>query len=179
VSTSLREQCRIGERIAIAPGVDMSLLGTALHACIGASFTDLRAPLSETEVASILAGFGVGNAVAPAAVLSQVTALHGWINSRWPSARAYAEIPVQSVLPEGQVLNGRIDLLLDTDTGWVLIDHKSSPLASEHWGQLAQDHGAQLAAYAEAVTQATGRPVQECWLFLPVAGGGVAVEWEG
>lgn len=178
VSTTLREQCRIGERIAIAPGVDMSLLGTALHACIGASFTDLRAPLSETEVASILAGFGVGNAVAPNAVLSQVTALHGWINSRWPSARAYAEIPVQSVLPEGQVLNGRIDLLLDTDKGWVLIDHKSSPLASEQWAQLAQDHGAQLAAYAEAVTQATGRPVQECWLFLPVAGGGVAVAWE-
>lgn len=179
VSASVREQCRIGERIAVTPEVNMSLLGTALHACIGASFTDLRAPLSETEVRSILAGFGVATAVAPAAVLGQVTALHGWINSRWPSARAHAEIPVQSVLPEGQVLNGRIDLLLDTDTGWVLIDHKSSPLASGHWAQLAHEHGAQLAAYAQAVTQVTGRPVQECWLFLPVAGGAVAVECEG
>jgi len=28
-------------------------------------------------------------------------------------------------------------------------------------------------AYADAVRQATGREVSECWLFLAVAGGGV------
>ena len=172
----VREQCRIGVRIAVAPEVDMSLLGTALHACIGVSFTDPRAPLSEAEVQSMLAGFGAANAVSPAAVLRQVQALHQWIASRWPSATPHAEIPVQCLLPTGQVLNGRIDLLLDTDTGWVLIDHKSSPLAPDRWAQLADEHGSQLAAYAQAVTQATGRPVQECWLFLPVAGGGVGVE---
>jgi ATP-dependent exoDNAse (exonuclease V) beta subunit len=74
-------------------------------------------------------------------------------------------------LPTGQVLNGRIDLLLETEGGWVLIDHKSNPGAAEHWEQLAIDYGAQLSAYAHALHQASGRQVAEAWLFLPVAAG--------
>lgn len=167
------ERCRIGERVLVASGADMSVLGTAIHACIGLSFTDRKVPLSEVEVSNILSGFEVSEYLSPVSVLRQVNAFHEWLARRWPGAKPHAEIAVQSVLSSRQVLNGRIDLLLETDAGWILIDHKSSQLAPDHWDQLADEYGAQMAAYSAAVEKASGRKVTEQWLFLPVAGGGV------
>ena len=175
VPATIFENCRIGERIPVASGADMSALGTAIHACIGLSFTDTNVPLSEAEVAKVLSGFGVSEYISPMAVLRQVSAFHEWLASRWPGARPYAEIPVQSVLKSGQVLNGRIDLLLETNAGWILIDHKSTQLAPDHWGQLADEYGAQMDTYAESVERVTGELVVEKWLFLPVAGGAVSI----
>ncbi|MCK6383995.1 MAG: hypothetical protein L6Q52_06570 [Rhodocyclaceae bacterium] len=58
----------------------------------------------------------------------------------------------------------------------VLIDHKSTQQSAEHWEHLANDHGAQLMAYGEAIRLATGREIKEFWLFLPVAGGAVRLD---
>ena len=175
VPTTVLEKCRVGERIQVAQGADMSVLGVAIHACIGLSFTDRNAPLSVREVENVLSGFGVLPHLSPAAVMRQISAFHEWLASRWPSARPYAEIAVQSLWPSGQVLNGRIDLLLETDAGWVLIDHKSSQLPLDHWDQLATEYGGQLAAYANGVERASGKKVTERWLFLPVAGGALSI----
>jgi ATP-dependent exoDNAse (exonuclease V) beta subunit len=108
-------------------------------------------------------------------VLRQVQAFHAWLEDRWPGAKPNAEIAVQSLLESGQVLNGQIDLLLELDEGWILIDHKSSQLAPEHWDQLAVEYGAQIGAYAKAVEHASHKNVLEGWIFLPVAGGAVSV----
>ena len=169
------EKVRIGDRIPVVDGTDMSLLGSALHACIAASFTDDAAPLSHDEVEKTLRAFGVSECVSAAAVLRQISALRAWIAERWGKVTPFAEYPVQSVLDSGQTLNGRIDLLLQTSDGWVLIDHKSSPGRSENWDNLAREYGSQLAAYGRAVEKASGRPVIEAWLYLPVAAGGVRV----
>ena len=40
---------------------------------------------------------------------------------------------------------------------------------------LAAEHGPQLSCYALALERATSRAVQESWVFLPGAGGGVAL----
>jgi len=89
----------------------------------------------------------------------------------------HAEYPVQAVLPNGQVLLGRVDLLIERADGMVLIDHKANPLGAEHWDELTREHAGQLQAYAAAVAQASGKPVREVWLFLPVAGVALRVEF--
>ena len=61
-------------------------------------------------------------------------------------------------------------MLLDTPAGWVLIDHKSNPGGKSHDDGLAEEHGPQLSAYAEAIEQCTGKAVKEQWLYMPVAG---------
>lgn len=177
ILTTVLEKCRIGTRIPVARDADMSVLGTAIHACICLSFTDRHVPLSEIEVENILNSFDVSAHLSPVDVLRQVSALHEWIASRWPDARPHAEIAVQSILPSGQVLNGRIDLLLETKAGWILIDHKSSQLAPDHWDKLATEYGAQMAAYAKAVEQAFGQKIVENWLSLPVAGGALRIDF--
>jgi len=70
-------------------------------------------------------------------------------------------------------------LLLETDNGLILIDHKSSQRSPDHWEKLATEHGAQMAAYAQGVEQASGRKVTEHWLFLPVAGGALSIGFSG
>jgi ATP-dependent exoDNAse (exonuclease V) beta subunit len=163
------EKCLIGERIPVVAGLDMSTLGTAIHACLALSFADRAVPLTEADVGAILRAFEVSEYLSATAVLNQVQAFHAWLEGRWPGARPAAEVSVQSMLESGQVL------LLETDEGWVLIDHKSSQLSCEHWDQLAAEYGAQIGAYAGAIEQASDKQVLECWIFLPVAGGALSV----
>lgn len=175
-SAAVLEKVPVGTRIAVAGTVDMAQLGNAIHACIAASFA-AGAGLPEVgEIDGTLAGFGVADAVAGKAVQAQIAALHGWIAQRWPGAQGLAECPVQSCLPSGQVLTGRTDLILQTGSGWILIDHKASAAAVEGWDHLAAEYTPQLAAYAEAIAAATATPVREAWLYLPVAAGAVRVD---
>jgi hypothetical protein len=37
------------------------------------------------------------------------------------------------VLDNGQRMNGWIDVLVDTEEGWVIIDHKSFPGGKSEW----------------------------------------------
>ncbi len=169
------DKCKIGKRIAVASGADRSMLGTAIHDCLALSFANRTVPLTEPEVQRILEGYDIAECLSAHAVLQQVYAFHAWLEERWPGAKPNAEIAVQSLLASGQVLNGRIDLLLETTAGWILIDHKSSQLAPEHWDQLATEYGAQIDAYGKAVEQSSRKNVLETWIFLPVAGGGLRI----
>ncbi len=120
--------------------------------------------------------------VSPAAVRAAgrpSAALTAWIAERCPACPRHAEVPIESVLPSGQVLHGRIDLLLETQKGWVLIDHKANPAPRARWEQVATEHGGQLSVYADALARTTGHPVEEVWLVLPVAAGAMRVRAGG
>ena len=173
---AIAEQQRIGERIALSGSVDMAQLGTAIHACIAAALTDAGAPQSLEEIGEILVGHGVGDVVTAQSVQRQIDALINWMAQRWPTARRHAEIPVEAMLDNGQVMQGRIDLLLETPDGWILLDHKSNPQGPEKWPEIAHEHSGQLMTYGNAVTQATGKQVLESWLFFPVSAGAVRIE---
>jgi ATP-dependent helicase/nuclease subunit A len=167
------EQQRLGERLTVAADPDWGTLGNAIHACLALAFCSTEVALALPDVERIFMQLGVSGHIQPEALLAQLQAFRQWLDTRWPGHRAMAEVPVYATMPNQQQLNGRIDLLLETADGYVLIDHKSSPLSSDQWQQLAERYGGQLDAYAEAVVQATGKPVLERWLYLPVAGGAV------
>jgi len=120
----------------------------------------------------------VGHAVTAKAVVQQINALESWINQRWPGAKRHAEIPVEAIQNNGQIIQGRIDLLLEMQQGWILFDHKANPLGSEKWPEIAHAHSVQIISYGNAVAQATGKPIMESWLFFPMSGGAVKVENE-
>lgn len=164
----------VGERIAITAAVDMEDLGQALHLCIAK--IGAHGSIGIAEVQSILARWGVDNAVAGDAVLAQLQAFQGWLEKRWPGCPVHVEVPVEVNLDDGVRLRGRIDFLIDTPRGWVLLDHKANPRGAAREDTLIQKHGQQLDSYADALVRATGRQVIEMWLFLPVAGQAARVE---
>jgi ATP-dependent exoDNAse (exonuclease V) beta subunit len=89
---------------------------------------------------------------------------------------AMPEWPIESILENGQVLDGRVDLLLDLGDYWILLDHKSNPGAKADWPTLANTHGGQMLAYQTAIEAASGKPVKETWLVLPVSAGAIRIE---
>ena len=165
---TIEESIALGSRMTLKPGVDMAQLGTAVHGCIGASFTDPGAPLNVEEIEVMLQRMGVGSAVQTQELLGQIAVFIAWIKARWPEAVPYAEIPTEMQMPNGQLLQGRIDLLLKVKGGWILIDHKSNPGGSDRWEAVAQENVGQLVAYKNAVEHASGEKVLESWLFLPI-----------
>lgn len=180
-SASVARPCRItdttslGDRIAVKAGTDITALGNAIHACIATAFTDPDTPLDEARATRILNGFGLEGAIDPSGLVRQIGALDQWISLRWPDCRRHAEIPVESILLSGQFLHGRIDLLLEVASGWVLLDHKANPAPRDRWDQVAMEHGGQLSVYADALVRATGRSVTEAWIVLPVAAGAIQI----
>lgn len=174
-SCTVSESISLGKRMSLKPGVDMAQLGTAIHGCIGASLTDPSAPLTVDEIENVLQRMGVAEAVQPQELLDQIAAFSTWIKTRWPEAVHYAEIPTEMQMPNGQVLQGRIDLLLKVNGGWILIDHKSNPGGADRWEAIAQEYAGQLGAYKDAVEKASGEKVIESWLFLPVGAGMVSI----
>lgn len=165
----------VGERLTVQDGVDWGVLGSAIHACFALHFT-VKRPLQEDEVSVVLGNFGVRPFIQAPGLGKQISALQDWLGKKWPEHIALAEVPVRAILENGQVLQGRIDLLLETPLGYILIDHKSSPLGFEEWEKLAEQYSGQLDAYADAINLCGEKMVLEKWLFLPVAGGALRVE---
>ena len=175
-SMVVAETITLGERLAIGSGVDWSTVGHAVHAAMALAFVDLSKAIQAENVQEILAGYQLSAHVSAAALAAQINVATQWVGERWPDCHTFPEWPVEAILPSGQVLNGRIDLLVDAGTHWVLIDHKSNPGARGTWPDLANIHGGQLLAYRAAIEQVTGKPVKEIWLVLPVAAGGIRIE---
>jgi ATP-dependent helicase/nuclease subunit A len=170
------ETVSIGERLSIGSGRDWATIGHAVHAAMALAFVDVSRPIRTEDVQAILSGYQLTAHISAATLASQVTAVMQWIGQRWPAAKALPEWPVESILQNGQIINGRIDLLLDVGDHWVLVDHKSNPGARSNWPELANAHGGQLLAYQAAIEAATGKPVKEIWLVFPVSAWAIRIE---
>jgi ATP-dependent helicase/nuclease subunit A len=169
------EHLPVGQRIGLGRGADMQKVGSAIHACIAAAFASRPTALTAPEIAAVLSGWDVRE-LAPEAALAQIDALDAWVAQRWPGARIHCEIPVEARRDNGQILKGQIDLLIETSSGWVLIDHKSNPGGASTREEIVQRYGGQLRLYKEGVERATRRQVVETWLYFPVAGSAVRVQ---
>lgn len=157
----------LGVRIALAGKPDMADLGTALHLCLARA--GVQRKVVPDEVDRVLGMWGVANSVDREAVIAQLTCFQEWLHKRWPGSPILVEVPIETDGPDGTRIRGRIDLLVETPPGWVLLDHKANPGGADRDDDLANAHGPQLASYAAALFAATGKPVVEAWLYLPVA----------
>ena len=167
------EVVEVGPRIAVH-GEDMGKIGTALHAVIAMEFVNPdRDDTLDRAAALICTGAGEG-AVAPADAVECARRLRRALDARFRPRRVLVEHPVELLEDNGQVLHGWIDLLLETEAGWIVVDHKSSPRPRSEWRDEAAEHSGQLAAYARALRGA-GLGFAGCWVHLPVSGGLVEV----
>lgn len=157
----------VGVRLSLAGKPDMASLGTALHLCIAQAGVLGCAQASEVE--RILTTWAVAHSVDKDAVCAQVTAFQTWLAKRWPGCPVHVEVPIEAAGPNGTRIRGRIDLLVDAPEGWILLDHKSNPGGAARDEDLVAEHGPQLDSYGHALLAATGKPVTQRWLYLPVA----------
>lgn len=156
---------------------DWSRVGNSLHAFLAADLPGLSDEQRLERARRLLAFAQLLALIEPAALVRASDGLRRWANGRWPGAKWRRELPVAGVIETEhgrQRIEGTIDLLLELDSGVVLIDHKSYPGRQSTWREKAQEYVPQLAAYAE-VLRMGGHHVLSQWLSYPVAGGVVEI----
>lgn len=79
------------------------------------------------------------------------------------------------MLSSESLRQGAIDLVVETDNGWIIIDHKSNPQPKEKWLEIAQNHTGQLKAYRDTLETLSGKPVISTLVYFSISGGLVEV----
>ena len=82
-------------------------------------------------------------------------------------AAYYREVFISAPLPNGTLMEGFIDLLLDEPEGLTIIDYKTDSVETpDDIAQAAQRHAVQMGLYAWAAGQVTGKPVRQAVLLF-------------
>jgi len=161
-------QIQLGPRLPFVGTPDMQALGEAVHAILAADDQQAAAAVRQAKADGILARWGVHQVRTPD-VLEASERLDAQLRSLWPEGRFHREAPVSARM-DGQLISGRIDLLVEHQDGYAIIDHKSFPGPPETWAGRAAGYGPQLKLYAEAVETATGLPCPGLFIHMPIVG---------
>jgi len=78
-----------------------------------------------------------------------------------PAREVYRDLPPEAAADDVVIVQGMIDLLLEEDDGFVLVDYKTDRREPE---QAALRYGTQIRLYRRAVEEILGRPVKEAYL---------------
>ena len=160
----------IGPRIELDGTPDFQKLGNAVHGFLGADLPGLDPAVREQMADGLLRGWEVDEALRTADLLRVGDALQEWIGSRWPTATWHREWPLQGRQTDGSICKGIADLVLETDKGFIIIDHKSYPGDRKESIQKAESFAGQLAAYADIIARATGKPILGTFIHMPISG---------
>jgi ATP-dependent exoDNAse (exonuclease V) beta subunit len=163
------ERISLGKRLALTGSPDMSALGDAVHGFFAADAGWRVLAERERLVDALMARWGVAGALASTDIVAAADKLWEFISKRWPESAVVREWPVAGQI-ELQRVRGRIDLLIDTPGGLVIIDHKTYPGKPETWDERVVGYAAQLNLYGRLCTAATGKPIAGLFVHLPVAG---------
>ena len=166
----------VGGPIAVTGALDAESMGNAVHAFLGADDPAAGTGAREHAAAALLLRHGAPGALPPASLVrcsddlrAALTRLHG------PPLRELREWPVSLRLSEIAV-SGWLDLAWELPGGWVVVDYKTRGTGGDDFLARAADHGAQLGAYALALTRVTDKPVVASYVHLVLAGLLVPIE---
>jgi ATP-dependent exoDNAse (exonuclease V) beta subunit len=149
----------------------MNQVGSAIHAFLAAD------PLSGAEeprvaiATELLSLYGLTGVIRPDLLLVAHDTLKAWLDTRYPGARWRREVPIVGAVasPTGaRQARGAIDLLLETDEGWVIVDHKTYP--GGDFEAKARGFLPQLAAYGKLLEAEGSRPVLTKLVHFPIGG---------
>lgn len=176
-SLSSRPRFLQAERKGLSP----TERGTVMHLVL--QHLDLRRPLDLADVRDQLAGMERSELLTPqqAAAVDAEAIAHFFASPLGlrvrqhpdrvrrelsftlavPATEIYSDLPATVASDDVVIVQGMIDLLLDEEDGYVLVDYKTDRREPE---QAALRYGTQIRLYRRAVEEILGRPVKEAYL---------------
>jgi ATP-dependent exoDNAse (exonuclease V) beta subunit len=142
------KQVRLGDRFALSGKPDMAALGEACHRFFAADDLELDAEARLHLANANLLRWGAPQLAAADLVLAS-DRLTAFLKDRFPNGQIRREWPVHGAVGE-QIIDGRLDLLVEQPAGYIIVDHKSFPAVVENnaerlmaaAGQLSTIHSA-------------------------------------
>jgi len=107
-------------------------------------------------------------------VIESIDNFHDLIQSEFKPTEWYRELALEIEI-DGQLFNGEIDLLLEVDEGYILIDYKSYPgsisqVLDRSKNNFAGKYAGQLDAYTKMIEALTNRKVLHKFIYYTVLG---------
>ena len=167
---SVSETVVLGERIKTNGPYDTTAMGEALHAVIAGHL------MGHTSADDILNHHGMAETLSAQDALESARRLETFLTKRYTVKSIGCEHPISYKNDEGQLISGWIDLLVETESGFIIIDHKASPRSKTEWESIALSYSGQLQAYASGLAKIHGDALIETWVHFAMTGGIVKVE---
>lgn len=160
---------RIGQRLTAGEGPDEAAFGSALHQYFAIVFGDDIANGARNDIAiakDILRKFGCDEHFAEELVTASQRFEH-FLKARCAKASIRCEVPVYGRLGL-QRIRGYIDMLIQTDNGCIIVDHKTFPGRTAKLCQRIDKYCAQLDTYRRLLGDTGQVSVTETWIHLPI-----------
>lgn len=166
VPVELKDVVEIGNWFSVEKSDEESAaLGEAMHCYYAVAVPSGDDAELATE---LLARWNVEKLLGADLLVKSGANLRNYINTNWPNAAISTEVPMTYRDENGTCYQGFIDMLLEVDDGYVLIDHKTG--ASSAYQSVAEKYAGQQLIYKKAIEKATGKKVLKTILHLPVRG---------
>lgn len=147
-----------GPALPIPAGTNQQDLGNAFHGILSGSLSRPGEDFTR-QTDAILTSHNLK--VKADEVTKSVQAFHTSIVSRFKPKQILVEVPFAYWNPEGQRIAGNMDLVLITDDGVVLIDHKA--YLGKNFADHAVTYSGQIAAYGDAL-KSQGFRMSSAWI---------------
>ena len=155
-------QHTIHEGIALTGGYDSAEAGTCIHDYFAVHGTPGFVNLSVAE--RLIDNFSLtANIEKPEQLPASAEAMFKWFGEKAGDIKAlHKELPFSHRLKSGQVVNGRIDLMVEMkDRHCLLVDYKTA--------RTEKEYAPQMLLYKRAL-EADGFAVDHCYIFYPISG---------
>ena len=114
------ETAQYSPELALDIGLSGTVLGTFLHQC----FEILGANPDQAEYIATITGVELSDD-AGSSIVESVASFEQWMVDHFSATAVHRELPLLGVDENGSVVSGTADLVLETDGGVWIIDHKS------------------------------------------------------
>lgn len=161
---------RLGSRLNVGEGADRAELGLAIHGFLAADRPTLEEPRRFQLATDLLQRWELPRTTPPVSLLEMSDRLLHWLRTQWSIVSLHREVPVTHRLVNGTLVTGIADLLVETTSGWVIVDHKTHVTAS--FDEL-EDYAATVTGQLEALAGALrtlGHPVVALLVHFPRMG---------
>lgn len=158
----------IGTRIPITGLAEMNLLGDCIHRFLAADDRDIDENIRLTRADRLRDLWSVFQ-ISAESMVEMSNRLFKFVDDNIGDCIWHRESPITGRV-DHQRVHGVIDLLLETQEAFFIIDHKSFPGASDKWVEKASSFSEQLDTYAKVLSQASSKPVKALYVHMPIVG---------
>lgn len=163
------EAAVLGPQLIAHGAANWDQVGSAIHGYFALPLAAMAADVRLAAAQRLLDRWGAASAVEPHVVVEAGERMLTFFARHYPGATLTTEQSVAWRNADNQLMEGWIDLLLETPAGYVLVDHKSYP-GMDPIGHIKDKYVGQMRGYAEAIQSITGRPVVETLIHMPALG---------
>ena len=168
-TASVSEVIEFAPRLPVKGAPDDAALGNVIHSFLAYDLHSSGHDDRHEVAGRLIANHGLSDNLLTEDLIACSTRFREEIEERFHPKQVLVEVPFHRTNETGQSITGFIDLLLETDQGWVLIDHKSFPGGRSDWEAKALSYSGQLQAYKTALG-ANAIELKESWIHFSVGG---------